>query len=114
MSVNARRLVYGLLAALGVLLTVPLTVRSRAWRARMGTGDLELDTVLEISGGLPLALLALLGIVLAFGFLYAALSVGYPRAWAPIENDRILCRRCGEEIGFGVRRCPNCDQQLVW
>lgn len=113
MSLAVRRLLYSLFALLGFLLMVPLFINTR----RFQTQWLEApETALDPSGaalGVP-ALMFLVGLVLACSFLYAALSAGYPRAWRPDEEGAPRCRRCGGGLGFGVARCPNCDQQLAW
>ncbi len=74
----------------------------------------NIDVVLEPWSWTGLAVLALLGLTLAVSGLYLALSTGHPRVWRPDEGERIRCRRCGSEVGFGVRACPTCDQRFVW
>lgn len=117
MSVPVRRVIYSLAAALGFGLMVPFGVQARLWRAELTRAPLDVVALLEPSAGsrfMSLLLMAFLGLVLAMGFLYAALSAGHDRAWRARENGRIVCRRCGSEVGFGFRRCPACDQQLSW
>lgn len=114
MSVNTRRAIYAALTVLGFGLMVPLALRARAWEAEVNAGRLELGTLIDASGAGYLVLMAFAGILIASSFLYLALSTGYPKAWIPDEGERILCRRCGQELRFGLRRCPNCDQGLVW
>ncbi len=111
MSVTAQRVLYGLLTALGFALTVPLAVTYRQ------LSSLAIDPIaLQESGELGelyrVTLLALAGLALVTGFLYAALSVGYPRAWRPARGSVTLCARCSAEIGPSVDRCPVCDQQF--
>ncbi|NIR45580.1 MAG: hypothetical protein GWN99_14285 [Gemmatimonadetes bacterium] len=59
-------------------------------------------------------LLFLAGACIAAAFLYLALSTGRRKSWRPIENGSPRCARCGADVPFGVRRCPSCEQQLVW
>jgi hypothetical protein len=114
MSVEVRRVLYWFLAVVGFGIMLPAAVQMRTWRARMSQEPADFETMLQGAVGPIPSLLALAGILMASGFLYAALSVGHPRVWHPDESDGIRCRRCGEELRFGIPRCPACDQHLVW
>ncbi len=117
MSVSVRRVLFSLLAAIGFAFMVPLAIQFRVLRAEMAQGPLDVMMLMELTQGarlLQASLLALVGLSLASGFLYAALSTGHERAWRPREDGRILCVRCGGELGKGVGRCPSCDQHLTW
>ncbi len=116
MSVATRRILYGLLTALGFALIVPLAVKLRLWEAELPgpQAALGLGSAIDPSEWVRPFMLALIGVALASGFLYAALSVGYPRAWRPQEDGLNRCSRCCGEVGFGVGRCPTCDQHMTW
>ncbi len=117
MPVAARRFIYGLLAALGFIMMVPLVVNMRRIQAEMLADPLAVDAVLDPASAAQfqsLMLLFLLGVTVATAFIYAGLSTGYAKSWRPRENGTPLCTRCGGELRFGVGRCPTCDQHLVW
>jgi hypothetical protein len=117
MPIYARRIIYSLFAALGFLMIVPLMVSSRRLGAQIQRGGIDVQTGIDFSvipGYEWQSLLAIVGLSLAAGFLYAALSTGHPRAWRPQENGAPRCNRCGAEVPFAVRRCPSCDQHLIW
>jgi hypothetical protein len=117
MPVFVRRVLYGLLALLGFAMMVPFTVNMRRLQAQlaadptafgMNMSPADAEWISRLTG------LFVLGALLAAGFLYAALSTGYAKAWRPAENGTPRCRRCDSDIGFGLSRCPTCDQQLTW
>jgi len=117
MSLTVHRVLYSLLAALGFLMMVPLMANMRRFQAELAMNPMAVESALGV--GAPhwvvrFTGLFLLGLLLAAGFLYAALSAGVPRAWRPQEDGVSRCRRCDAEIRFGIGRCPICDQQLVW
>ena len=112
MSTSARRFVYGLFSVLGFLLVLPFALQARTWGRGFDRGS-WLGGV-DVTGTVRVAMLALVGLLVASVFLYAALSAGHPRAWVPDEADGVRCRRCDAEVPFGIRRCPRCDQQFVW
>jgi len=117
MPVAARCFIYGLLAALGFIMMVPPLVNLRRIQAELLADPFAVETVLDPASAAQvqsLMLLFLVGVAVATGFLYAALSAGYARSWRPRENGTPRCGRCGAELGFGVGRCPTCDQQLAW
>ncbi|KPK81407.1 MAG: hypothetical protein AMS25_06460 [Gemmatimonas sp. SM23_52] len=117
MPLTVRRVLYSLLAALGFIMMVPLMANMRRFQAALAMDPIAVESALGAGAPgwvLRLTGLFLLGLLLATGFLYAALSAGVPRAWRPQENGVSRCRRCDAEIRFGIGRCPVCDQQLVW
>ena len=117
MPTGARRIIYGLLVALGFVMMVPLLVQMRRIQAELLADPLAVGSALDPALAAriePLLLLFLVGMTVATGFLYAALSVGYARAWRPRENGASRCPRCDAELASGTSRCPACDQQLVW
>jgi hypothetical protein len=117
MPVSVRRTIYGLLAALGFVMMIPLSLTSRSLEAQLGTNPFGPAAGLDM-GAMPgleqQSLLFFLGLILAACFLYAAVSVGYPRGWRPQENGTPHCSRCGAEIPFAVAHCPACEQRLTW
>jgi hypothetical protein len=118
MPVAARRFVYSLLAALGFAIMVPFLVAMRRFQSALLQVDpMDMESVLDPLGASfsegPV-LLFLIGLIVASGFLYLALSTGHPRAWRPRENGSPRCMRCGAELRFGLPRCPTCEQQLAW
>ncbi len=116
MPLAVRRLVYSLLALLGFAMMMPLMVSMRRLQAELWVDPGAVESALDPSAAWaqgPL-LMFLIGLALAGGFLYAALSAGYARAWRPKENGEPRCSRCGREVRFGLGRCPTCDQQLAW
>jgi hypothetical protein len=119
MPIGVRRLLYSMIALLGFAMMVPMAVSTRRLQAELG-GDVlvPLDPMAfdpETSAWLMrLTLLFLVGLCIAAGFLYAAVSTGHPKPWKPRENGEPSCRRCGGAVSFGHGRCPTCDQQLVW
>ncbi|MGD8698280.1 MAG: hypothetical protein PVJ43_03250 [Gemmatimonadales bacterium] len=117
MPLGARRFIYALLAGLGFLMMVPPVVNMQRLQAELMADPFAVETALDPAGAAQLQslmLLFLVGAAIATGFLYAALSAGYARAWRPRENGPPRCRRCDAELALGVRRCPTCDQQLAW
>lgn len=117
MPLTARRVFYSLLAALGFVMMVPFMVNMRRVQAEVGMDPVAVEWVLDAAAAdwaLRLTGTFLLGLLLATGFLYAALSTGIPRAWRPEENGVPRCRRCNSEVRFGVGRCPVCEQQFAW
>lgn len=117
MPLTVRRVLYSLLAALGFIMMVPLMANMRRFQAELGMDPMAVESALGVAAPdwvVRFSGLFLLGLLLAAGFLYAALSAGVPRAWRPQENGAPRCRRCHAEIRFGIGRCPVCDQQLVW
>ena len=117
MPLGPRRFVYGLLAGLGVIMMVPLVVNVQRLQSELLADPFAVETALDpASAGQmqSLMLLFLVGVSLATGFLYAALSTGYARAWRPVRNGTPRCGRCGSDLDSRVRRCPTCDQQLTW
>ncbi len=117
MPVSVRRTIYGLLSALGFVLMIPFMLTSRSLEAQLGANPLDPAAGLDMSampGFEQQSLLFLLGLTLAAGFLYLALSVGNPKGWRPQENGTPRCSRCGAEIPFGVAHCPSCEQRLTW
>ncbi|UCC47703.1 MAG: hypothetical protein JSV41_09445 [Gemmatimonadota bacterium] len=117
MPLTVRRVLYSLLAALGFIMMVPFMVNMRRLQAVLGTDPVAVQSALDAAAAdwaLRLTGALLLGLLLATGFLYAALSAGIPRAWRPHENGVPRCRRCNSEIRFGIGRCPVCDQQFSW
>lgn len=117
MSITLRRVLYGLLTALGFLMMLPLMVNIPRLQSEILAdplaGGLSVDPA-TAEWAVRLLLVYLLGLVVATGFLYLALTTGVARAWRPRENGEPRCRRCGVDLRFGVGRCPRCDQQLVW
>ncbi|MGD8239579.1 MAG: hypothetical protein PVH68_13550, partial [Armatimonadota bacterium] len=84
MPVSVRRTIYGLLSALGFVMMIPLMLTSRTLEAQLGANPLDPQVGLglgTVPGFEQQSLLFLLGLTLAACFLYAALSVGYPRGW---------------------------------
>ncbi len=116
MSVTARRVIYGLMTAFGLALTVPFAIESRRFSSSLVQIDpWDVDAALSFAPLLRLASLSLLGFGLATGFLYLALSAGYPRAWRPRREGSLLhCERCGAEVAPGHQSCPTCDQRFAW
>ncbi|MGD8866879.1 MAG: hypothetical protein PVI01_04600 [Gemmatimonadales bacterium] len=117
MPAGARRLIYGLLVALGFVMMVPLLVQMRRLQAALLADPLAVESALDpaIAGRIqPLMLVFLVGMTVATCFLYASLSVGYPKAWRPRENGAPRCARCDAVLVLGMSRCPACDQHLVW
>jgi uncharacterized BrkB/YihY/UPF0761 family membrane protein len=114
MPVAVRRALYGLLAVLGFVMMVPLSVNAPKVQSALEATDplaMDPDVSAWISG---LGLLFLAGLCVAASFIYLVVSTGYPKAWRPVENGQVRCARCGAEVASGLRRCPNCDQQQVW
>jgi hypothetical protein len=108
MPVNVRRFLYSMLATLGVIMMVPLTINVARLQSALeqfdplATDGLGLDP--EVSawlGGLWLLFLA--GTCVSVGFLYLALSTGHLKGWRPVGNGEPRCARCG-----------TCDQRLSW
>ncbi|NIN71830.1 MAG: hypothetical protein GTO46_07850 [Gemmatimonadetes bacterium] len=117
MPVSVRRAIYGLLSTLGFLMAIPFLLASRSLEAQLGANPFDPAAGLELTNTQAFqqqSLLFLVGLTLAAGFLYAALSVGNPRGWRPQENGTPSCSRCGAEIPFGVAHCPACEQRLTW
>jgi hypothetical protein len=117
MPVSIRRILYGLLALLGFVMMVPLTVNMRRLQAELGADPTAFGWNLNPADAEWLSRLTglfLLGALLAGGFLYVALSTGYAKAWRPAENGTPRCRRCNSNVGLGLSRCPTCDQQQIW
>ncbi len=117
MPVGVRRFIYGLLAALGFLLMIPAVVNMRRLQSELLADPFAVETAIDPAAAAQmqsLMLLFLVGVAIATGFLYAALSAGHARSWRPRENGTPRCRRCDAELAFGVGRCPTCDQQLAW
>lgn len=117
MPVSVRRIIYGLLSVLGLAMMVPMLLTSRSLETELGGNPFDPAAGLDWSATPGLEgqmFLFLLGALLAAGFLYAALSVGYPRGWRPQENGAPRCSRCAAAIPFGVRHCPACEQRLIW
>jgi hypothetical protein len=121
MPVNVRRFRYGVLTALGIIMMVPMMVQMRRVQAALATIDPASFDPLDPTFGLgeagaELGVLALFlaGLCVAAGFLYLAVSTGYPKAWRPLRNGSARCARCEAEVVFGLARCPTCEQQLAW
>ena len=114
MPVAIRRALYGLLAVLGFVMMVPLRVNApRVQSALEAAYPLAMDP--EVSAWISgLGLLFFAGLCVASGFIYLAVSTGYPRGWRPVGNGQACCARCGAEIDLGLKRCPNCEQQQAW
>lgn len=116
MSVTARRVIYGLMTAFGLALTVPFAIESRRFRSILAEIDLrDFNAALDFAPSPRLASLLLLGFGLATGFLYLALSAGHRKAWRPRREGNLLhCERCGAEVAPGHQSCPTCDQRFAW
>jgi hypothetical protein len=117
MPLAVRRFVYSLFAALGFMMMVPFVVDFRRLQAELLADPLAIETALDPAGAGRLQsvmLLFMFGMIVATGFLYAALTTGTARAWRPRKNGSLSCTRCGAELTFGAGRCPACDQQLAW
>lgn len=117
MPLGARRFIYGLLAGLGFLMMVPPVVNMQRLQAELMADPFAVGTALDPASAGQMQLLMLLflvGVSIATGFLYAALSTGNRKAWRPRKNGTPRCGRCDSEVESGVRRCPTCDQQLAW
>jgi len=116
MSVPLRRTLYGLLAGFGLALMLPLLVHGRRLQTELlETGPLTAAADPAVATQLArLGALFLVGLCLATGFLYAALSTGYTRAWRPHRNGSTRCGRCQRQVSEGARRCDSCGQHLVW
>lgn len=117
MPVSVKRTIYGLLSALGFVMMVPFMLTSRSLEAQLGSNPFDVEAGLDLSaasGFEAQSLLFLLGLCIAAGFLYAALSVGNRRGWRPLENGTPRCARCGADIPFAVAHCPTCEQRLRW
>lgn len=117
MQVAVRRFVFGVLAALGFVMMVPLVVNMRRIHMDLLRDPLAIQSALDPAFAAQLRTLSfvfLAGIAIATGFLYAALSAGHAKAWRPLEDVTPRCARCDAELGLGLPRCPACDQQLVW
>ena len=113
MSVTARRVIYGLMTAFGLALTVPFAIESRRFSSALA--EMDFNAALAFAPSPRLSSLFLLGFGLATGFLYLALSAGYPRAWRPRREGSLLhCERCGAEVAPGHQSCPTCDQRFAW
>jgi hypothetical protein len=116
MPVSVRRFLYGLLTLLGVVMMVPLSINAtRMQTALEGIDPMSMALDPELSawiGGLWLLFVA--GACIAAGFLYLAVSTGYPKGWRPIENGQPCCARCGAAVDMGLVRCTACDQRLAW
>ena len=116
MPIRFRRALYGLLAGLGLVLMLPLLVHGR----RLQAGMLDADPMAAaadpavVEGLVRFGGLFLVGICVATGFLYAALSAGYARAWRPRGDGSVRCGRCGADVSRGAPRCDTCGQHLVW
>ena len=116
MPVNVRRFIYSMLALLGLVMMVPLSINTTRMQAALEEVDpmtMTLDPELSAWFG-GLWLLFLIGACVAAGFLYLALSTGHAKAWRPVENAHPSCARCGAELSFGTARCASCDQRIVW
>ena len=120
MPIAARRFVYSLFAFLGFAMMVPFLIGMRRFQSAIMNASVDPADVEALLGpatasfGEGTTLLFLIGLLVASSFLYLALSTGYARAWRPRENGTPQCVRCGDDVRFGLPRCPTCDQQLVW
>lgn len=115
-STFLRRTVYALLAGLGLIMMLPLLVQGRRLQAELAAAG-PLDAMVDpaLAGQLlRLGALFVLGLAASSAFLYAALSVGYDRAWRPRRDGRTRCGRCDTEVSPGDSRCALCGQRLVW
>ena len=117
MSTALRRTIYSLIAALGIVLMVPLAVNMRRLSAEAETDPSALGSMLDPAQAewfSQLMGLFLLGVLIAACFGYLALTTGYERAWRPKRNGEPRCQRCGAVLQAGAIHCPSCDQRLIW
>lgn len=114
MPVSVRRFVYSAFAILGFAMMLPLAINRQRMQAVLQSAD-PFGVDPELSAWLSGAsLLFFIGACLSASFLYLALSTGERKSWRPIENGSPRCARCDAELPYEPRRCPGCDQQLVW
>jgi hypothetical protein len=117
MPLAVRRFIYSLFAALGFIMMVPFVMTMRQFQAELLADPLMMETALGPANAghiSSLMLIFLLGMIIATGFLYVALTTGTARAWRPRTNGEVRCTRCGAELRFGDGRCSACGQQLAW
>ncbi|UCF21755.1 MAG: hypothetical protein JSU87_00090 [Gemmatimonadota bacterium] len=117
MSLNLRRTLCGLMAALGIALMMPLAVNVRRISAELESDPTAVGWMLDAAQTEWLSQatgLFLLGVLISAGFLYLALSTGYGKSWRPRRNGTSQCGRCGAPLQAGLAHCPGCDQRLTW